>query len=148
MDARRKELGQHVRDTRSARGYRSQPAFADAANRSPRAIADVELGNQVGDKVMRSVEEALGWPRGSIARYLAGGPLPETKDRRRPAEPQPDPAPDPVRARIVAMSYAELGERAAEIEAVSGPEAALQYLEAALRIRRDAAQRPVTTNQT
>jgi hypothetical protein len=148
MDARRKELGQHVRDTRSARGYRSQPAFADAANRSPRAIADVERGIEVGEKVMRSVEEALGWPRDSIAKFLAGGPLPQAYGRRHDDHPQVDVVTDPVRARIAAMTNRELLERAAEIELTAGKECADLYVESAWEIRRRAPSQPLTTNQT
>src|SRR4051812_46189750 len=72
MDTLRKQLGEHVRVTREADGYRSRDALAEAANIGVRSVAAVERGEQAGRKVLTAIERALGWPTGSITAYLEG----------------------------------------------------------------------------
>jgi len=83
MDAHRRELGEHVRDTREAQGIRSQAALAEAAGISARSVAKVELGDPTtGKTVLRALERYFQWPRDSMSEYIArGGDLPqETQD--------------------------------------------------------------------
>jgi hypothetical protein len=146
-DARLRDLGEHVRVSRESAGYPTITSFV-GPSRSVRSISAIELGDPVGDKVQRSVESALGWPSGSIAKYVAGGPLPKPYGRRHDDHPQVDVVTDPVRARIAAMTNRELLERAAEIELTAGKECADAYVESAWEIRRRAPKQPLTTNQT
>jgi hypothetical protein len=145
-DTRRVLLGEHVKKARAPR-WRYKPDFAEATGLSTRSISSIELGDPVGDTVREAIENALGWPAGSIAEYLDGGPLPQPYGRRHDDTPQGEPTPDPVRARIAAMTNLELLERAAEIELTAGKACADAYVESAWEIRRRAPKHPLTTNQ-
>lgn len=138
MDTLRKQLGEHVRVTREADGYRSRDALAEAANIGVRSVAAVERGEQAGRKVLTAIERALRWPTGSITAYLEG-----TADL--PATPAPQPAPArhewsaDERRKILAMSLDDVIAFGQQIKRTSGERAAVLWLHEAMRLKAEAA---------
>jgi len=137
MDVHRHALGEHVRATREAEGYRSRAAFGEAAGVSERSVAKVELGDpSVGKTVLRAVERLFGWPLDSASQYITDGvELPAR------AGPAADAEMSEARRRLVQMSNTELALRIAEVAEVQGGEAAGELLERILAIRAEARQR-------
>lgn len=144
MEAHRRELGEHVRDTREAQGIRSQAALAEAAGISARSVAKVELGDPTTGKViLRAVERVFRWPRDSTSDFIArGGDLP-TATTQGPDVSPPEPAPDvsAARRRIIEMSHEEIAARIAEVAELQGAKAAGELLGRILTIRDEARQR-------
>jgi ribosome-binding protein aMBF1 (putative translation factor) len=143
MEAHRRELGEHVRDTREAQGIRSQAALAEAAGISARSVAKVELGDpSTGKTVLRALERHFGWPRDSTAEYIArGGALPVTEIHDTDASPDVEPEISAARRRIIEMSHEDIAARIAEVTELQGAKAAGELLESILTIRDEARQR-------
>lgn len=141
MDAHRRELGEHVRDTREAQGIRSQAALAEAAGISARSVAKVELGDPTtGKTVLRALERHFGWPRDSTSEYIArGGDLPVAVPQDRAPEVTEEVS--AARRRIVEMTHEEIAVRVAEVAELQGAKAAGELLESIFAIREEARQR-------
>lgn len=141
MDAHRRELGEHVRDTREAQGIRSQAALADAAGISARSVAKVELGDPTtGKTVLRALERYFQWPRDSTSEYIArGGALPEAEPQENASEGAAEVS--AARRRIVEMTHEEIAVRIAEVTELQGAKAAGELLERIFTIRAEARQR-------
>lgn len=143
MDALRKRLGELVRTAREAQGYRSQPAFADAARVSARIISDVERGQKVGRKSLEAIERTLRWTKGSTTTYLEGGSEPAA------APPSTETTHEwsaDSRARILAMSGQEIIAQGRSFLTTSGTRAAMLWLTEAARIKAEAEAIPAAND--
>lgn len=77
-------MGKAVRAARKERGWRTIPAFVDVVGRSARTIGKLERGEaRVSEKVLHDVEDALGWPRGSLVQLRDTGKLRVVDPERR-----------------------------------------------------------------
>jgi hypothetical protein len=139
MDTLRKQLGEHVRVTREADGYRSRDTFAAAANIGVRSVAAVERGEQAGRKVLTAIERALRWPTGSITAYLEG-------NADLPAVPAPQPSTiarhewsADERRKILAMPLDDVIAFGQQIKRTSSERAAVLWLNEAMRLKAEAA---------
>lgn len=143
MDAHRRELGEHVRDTREAQGIRSQAALAEAAGISARSVAKVELGDPTtGKTILRAVERFFRWPRDSTSDYIArGGNLPVAAPPDEADVRDVTSEMSATRRRIVEMSEADMAVRIAEMLELQGPVAAGELLRSFIEIREEARQR-------
>lgn len=74
-------FGRLVKDARLRRGWRLQDELASAAGVSIPAVSKVERGlggtGWRATTVALKIAAALGWPRGTVDRVLAGGDPPE-----------------------------------------------------------------------
>jgi hypothetical protein len=81
------EAGRAVRDARE-RQWPTQKGFALAIGLPVRTLGDVENGRRdsFGTATLGPIEDALGWPRGSIRRFATEGipirPLPDPEFER------------------------------------------------------------------
>lgn len=139
MDTLRKRLGEHVRVTREADGYRSRDALAEAANIGVRSVAAVERGEQAGRKVLTAIERALRWPTGSITAYLDGvAELPAASAAAPTTAPRHEWSAD-ERRKILAMPLDDVIAFGQQIKRTSGERAAVLWLNEAMRIKAEAA---------
>lgn len=116
MDPRRKIVGQRIKAARRAAGYKSARAFARAVRLSESSIANAERGaDSVGSGVYLDIETGLGWPTGTIARYLDTGEpddLPPVKPATAtPAEPDLLDPQDDMERQIVESSLSKREKR-------------------------------------
>lgn len=130
MVDRLRDLGALVRRERTARGIGSQASLAALARIGPRKVSDVERGVAVGPKTYDAIERAFGWPQGGMQTFLETG--------REPGAVTPAPTParsefsEERRRKWRRMTVDEIIERGAEIGEVSGIQARIRYLRAAL----------------
>lgn len=68
-----RRLGDIIRTARIELGYTNRETFADVCNVSARVLADIEAGTRsnFSDRVLGGIEEALGWPSGTIDQIIA-----------------------------------------------------------------------------
>lgn len=66
-------LGQAVFEARSESGLSKTTDWVAQVGRSSRILLGLERGEQTGSGTLERIEDALGWPRGSTHRLLAGG---------------------------------------------------------------------------
>lgn len=84
-----RRLGNAVRDARLAQGYTSRESFAESANISVRALADLEscARTNFSDRTLTRIEDKLGWKPTTatrIARDNAAAPPPTNSGQQVP----------------------------------------------------------------
>jgi len=121
MDTRTSQLAAKVRSAREAQGYRSQAAFAAAAEVSPRSVYAVESGERAGRKVLRAISRTLGWPSEAANEFLQTGDATLLAQCVLPDAPKAKPIPN---AELAAMTYDEILTTAKGIAKLYGDEAA------------------------
>lgn len=73
-ERRRKKVGKRIQRARRRAGYRSAKAFGDVIDRNETTVNHAERGaDRVGEPTFELIEDALGWPVGSIWHYIDTG---------------------------------------------------------------------------
>lgn len=139
-------VGRLIKMTR-LRNYSSQKKFAVKLGVHETSVANAETGSERvgGKKVFPLIEDALGWPVGSISDYINGRsdllpserqPASETRSLARSSE-APHEWSAAFREKIAAMALDEIVDLGKTIGEADGEDTQIRFLRAALQIKDD-----------
>lgn len=132
-------IGEAVRERRLELEISSQAALADRAGVVTNTVAFLERGQKMPWMAnRRKIENALGWPAGTLTAMYQGAPAPTIEPVAEPASPAPPPAPGQSSGELsgrvlsIALRTTEMAATIAEVAARysnTDPEAAAAVAE-------------------